>query len=201
MSGKFEPRDDLEHIIARMIVPEVQAIIDAAEGEIKATAPRTKTWKSSNDAFVREAHRLMDGVTIPENTKFKVPAYQWDVEHPGAVPVERGRRGSHKPYRDAKLAPGHFAYMDEPRDLTAGAYVNTVHCRCRVEYNEGGLGGSVTATKAVAVGPTVHAQIVAEADGILEAEYGDVYPGNRVAEGTGWVRRALSTIRARLARR
>lgn len=191
MSGaEFHPVDNLDQLIAQMIEDNVATFVRDTEAEAKRQAPPTKTWRTARDAHVRRTHRGMDGEELPSNLRFKVQAYQWDIEHPGAMPVERNTSGGHQA-RDAPIAPGQFSYMIEPRDHSVGHLVQIVSCRCRIVLDPQGVAKMVGSTGVTRVGTKVSGTVYAEGEHVIEAEYGDVYPGGFVAEGTFFMRKTV----------
>jgi len=188
--GNFKPVDNLDQIVAKMIQGEVARIVRETEAEAKRQAPPTKTWHTAMDAHVRRTHRTMNGEVLPNNLRFKVQAYQWDVEHPGALPVERNMKGGHQS-RDAPIAPGAFNYMIAPRDGAASGLVQVVSCRCRIELDPLGVAKMVGSTSVTVRGTTVSGTVYAEGEHVIGAEYGDVYPGGLIAEGTRFMRNTV----------
>ena len=78
------------------------------------------------------------------------------------------------------------------------------NCRCAVVIDPRGIANRVHVEEAVPKGTSVVAKVVAEGDGVKEAEHGDVYPfpvSEPVAKGTLFMHRAAvlaaNTIRAR----
>lgn len=191
MSGaEFTPVPDLDQIVAKMIEDNVATIVRETEAEAKRQAPPTKTWRTAMDVYVRRTHRGMNGEVIPNNLRFKVQAYEWDVEHPGALPVERNVGGGHQ-FRDAPIAPGFFNYMTEPRDAAASGLVQVVSCRCRIVLDPMGVAKMVGSTAVTRSGTKVSGTVYAEGEHVIGAEYGDVYPGGLVAEGTFFMRKTV----------
>ena len=190
MSAKFTPRRNLDRMIATMIVDEVQGFVERTETEAKHNAPGTKAWETARDVFVRRTHQGMDGETLPENLRFKVQAYEWDVQHPGAQAVARNERGGHQ-HRDAPIAPGVSNYMSGPRDSAASGYVQVVSCRCQLVVDPDGVAKMIGHERAKASGTKVRGVVYAEGKDVIAAEYGDEYPGGWVAEGTHFMRRTV----------
>lgn len=196
--AEFHARDDLEELVARMIVPEVQKIVDAVEREAKRQAPATKKWVTRADPIVRKTHRAVHGDELPENLRFKLTAYQWDIQHPGSVSSKTAHNKGGHSYRDAPTSPGAFSFMDAPRDHAPGHLVQVIHCRCILELDENGVAKMVHATRAKAIGKSVTATVYAEGEYVVPAEYGDVYPGNvPPAKGTFFMHKTVAAIGAR----
>ena len=199
MSGaKFTAVPGLDQLVAKMIVDNVQAVVRATEEEAKIQAPPTKKWMSRGDSIVRRTHRKVHGKEIPSNLLFELDAYQWDVEHPGhagAIPAAFNPKGSN--WRDSPLA-GSSVYLREPRDPTPGHYVQIIHCRCYLEVDPNGVAKWVGSTKARASGTKVSGTVYAKHELIMGAEYGDVYPGPVVAEGTYFMHKTVGAMKARL---
>jgi len=198
MSGaKFTAVKGLDQLVARMIVDDVQKIVVATEAEAKIQAPGTKRWMTRGDSIVRRTHRSVHGEEIPENLRFELKAYEWDVEHApatGGIPVELNR-GGHR-FRDAPLA-GSNVYLKEPRDSSPGHYIQIVHCRCYLEVDPEGVAKWVSSSPAKARGTKVTGVVYAKHKLIHEAEYGDVYPGGVVAEGTYFMHRTVGIMASR----
>lgn len=197
MSGaKFTPAPGLDALVARMIVRDVQDVVRETESEAKRQAPDTKTWITRRDAFVRRTHRAVDGKEIPENLRFKLTAYEWDLQHPGAIPVATRNRGGHST-TDSALGAG-SSYLREPRDPSQGHYVQIVHCRCELARTPNGVAKWVSSTVAKAVGTKVSGVVYAEHELIIPTEYGDVYPGGMIAPPTLFMHRTVGIMAARL---
>jgi hypothetical protein len=197
MSGPtFTPRKDLDQLVARMIVPNVQKVVLETEREAKRQAGPTKKWMTRGDAYVRRTHVAVHGEEIPDNLRFELKAYQWDVEHPGAVPVSLNTSGGHD-MRDSPLA-GSKVYLLEPRDSSPGHYVQIVHCRCYLEIDPNGVAKWVSSTPAKATGTTVRGVVYAKHKHVMGAEYGDVYPGGFLSPGTYFMHRTVGIMKARL---
>lgn len=193
MSAKFHPVDGLDQIVARMIADNVQAFVDATEAEAKRQAPPTKKWVTSRDAYVRRTHVAMDGVELPDNLRFQVQAYEWDIKHPGAMPVERNMKGGHQA-RDAPIAPGQFSYMREPRDHTPGHLVQIVSCRCRLQVDPEGVAKLVKQERVTVTGTKVKGTVYAAGEHVIAAEYGDEYPGGFISPGTWFMHRTVTAM-------
>ena len=188
--GEFKPVPNLDQLIAKMIEGEVARVVRETEAEAKRQAPPTKEWRTAMDAHVRRTHRAMNGEVLPENLRFKVQAYEWDIEHPGAMPVERNMKGGHQS-RDAPIAPGAFSYMREPRDHSAGHLVQIVSCRCQIILDPEGVAKMVGSTAVTVRGTKVSGTVYADGKDVIAAEYGDEYPGGFVAEGTFFMHKTV----------
>ena len=199
MSGaKFKPVKGLDQLIAKMIVDNVQDVVVATERQAKELAPPTKTWTSLGDSFVRKTHRAAHGDEVPENLRFTLDAYSWDIKHPGAVPVQKANKGGHS-LKDSATAPGFSSYMLEPRDHTQGHYVQSIHCRCFLVLDPEGVARMVSSQRAKAVGTKVSGLVYAEGKHVIGAEYGEVYPDPNLppAEGTYFMHRTVAAMGAR----
>ena len=198
-------RPDLNQVIARMIAPQINEAAHETAQVAKELAPPTKRWFNQGDDGVRTQHVHAEGQEVPDNIRFKLPAYEWDVKHPGVTDsVVRVGDGSGWTGPQAKTVPGVHSYLLEPRDHTGGAYIAIVNCRCGVVKDPQGIAQYVTVKDAVPTGTNVKALVVADGPGVTEAEHGDVYPFPvtiPVAKGTLFMHRAAvvaaNTIRAR----
>lgn len=204
--GEFTPRPDLDLLVARMIAPELNRIAhEVVLPTAKRLAPGTKTWQSVGDEHVRKTHVEAHGQTVAENARFKLTAYQWDLEHPGAIgaPFKVGD-GSGWDGPDAATVPGVYSYFLEPRDQTAGAYVNAVNCRCFIVRNPDGISEHVEVDEAVPTTTHLVARVYVESNEVKDAEYGDLYPfpvSEPAAKGSMFMHRAAveaaNVLRAR----
>lgn len=204
--GKVKLRPDLNEVVARMVLPSVNETAEFVADKARAFAPPTKTWRSQRDAKVREPHVHADGQVVPDNLRFQLTAYQWDLQHPGAVPVERARGdGSGWDGPTGQTVPGSNSWLTRPRDHTSGHLIQTLHCRCYLEVDPRGVAKMVTVKRAtVPKGTKVVAKVVAEGAGVMGAEYGEIYPfpvTEPVADGTMFMHRAADAARNELRAR
>jgi hypothetical protein len=194
--AKFDVRDDLDEVIARMVRPHVQDVAREAEKVAKTLAPPTKKWKSVGDAYVRKTHRAVDGVEIPDNLRFELDAYQYDIDHPDAVMAAQ-HKGGHDT-RDRELAAGMHSFMLEPRDHTPRHSVQVVHCRCTAERDPNGVAKHVGSTEAVVSGTKASATVYADGPNMIQAEYGDEYGDGGsvqfVSPGTFFMRKTVGVM-------
>lgn len=199
----FTARKDLGAVVARMVTDELTRIAESVADDARRNAPPTKTWVSVRDGHVRDPHVKADGQEVPENARFKLNAYEWDVQHPGAHggTIRRGD-GTGWDGPQARTVPGVYSYLNEPRDQTSGTFVQIVNCRCRIQVDQDGIARMVRVVPAVARGSRAVAYVVAEGDGVVVAEKGDVYPGpvtDPIAHGSYFMRRAAMAARNRWA--
>lgn len=202
--AKFKPAPDLEEKVLRLITPPVVRIAGQVEREAKALAPPTKTWISMRDGGVRRQHRRVDGDEIPDNLKFELTSFEWDVQHPGHMGPMTNRRGGTSRDGggdgDAPLVEGHHTYLRQPRDTTAGAYIAVINCRCRIESDPDGIAKLISRGAPVRRGHTLTVTVVCEGDYVRQAEYGEEYPGELgggVVEGVHFMRRAAANVAAK----
>lgn len=188
--AKFTPKPGLDRMLATMCVDAVQGFVEQTEAEAKRQAPGTKAWQTARDVYVRRTHKGMDGVSMPENLRFKVQAYEWDVKHPGVAPVARNEKGGHQ-FRDAPIAPGVHNYMDGPRDGPASGLVQTISCRCQLVLDPDGVAKMVGHERATVSGTKVRGVVYAEGEHIMAAEYGDEYPNGFVGHGTHFMAKTV----------
>lgn len=200
MAG-FKARKDLDEVVAHMIRPEVGRIAEEAGRVAKRHAPATKQWVSMRDGKVRDPHVHADGDTLPDNLRFKLTAFAWDLEHPGALPieVEKGGTGNSK-WPDAQTVPGRHSYLRFPRDKSQGHLVQIINCRCQLEMDPEGVARMISVTEATVVGTKVSAKVVASGDYVVQAERGDVYEYDLIAEGEWFMRKAVLEMGARARR-
>lgn len=204
MAG-FKARADLDAIVAHMVKDKVTEVARQASVIAKREAPPTKTWVSMRDGAVRMPHVHADGDELPANLRFKLTAFAWDLEHPGAVPiaVERGGAGKGKKTswpRTAQTVPGRYSYLRFPRDKSQGHFVQIVNCRCQLEMDPEGVAKMISVTPAVVSGTKVQAKVVAEGKYVVEAERGDVYEYDLIADGEWFMRKAVLEMGARARR-
>ncbi|MGL5816653.1 MAG: hypothetical protein ACRCYR_03750 [Phycicoccus sp.] len=207
MSGKFTPRPRLDEAVARMIAPKItEAARDVVAPLARSLAPPSKTWVNSGDDRVREPHVTASGQTVAGNVRFKLTAFEWDIQHPGAAHGAGGATGDGSGWSGprGRTVPGMHSYLLEPRDPTGGAFVQVVHCRCQAVMDPEGVSRTVGVRDAVAAGTKVTAYVYAEGELAMQAEHGDIYPfpvSEPVADGTRFMHRAASlaanTLRAR----
>lgn len=177
MVARFTPSRGLEAAVARMIAPEVERIARQVEVKAKQLAPALKTWVTAADDQVRPEHAAAHGQTLPENLMFSVNSMDWDIQHRGV---------------------GAQTYLDAPRDRDSRAVVTELNCRCRVVLDPDGIAQHVNTGPPIIAGNKVTVTVRAEGPWITEAEFGTVYPGNIVAEGTHFMQRAVAAIAAGL---
>ena len=130
--GKVNLRPDLNTVVARMVKPNITAIARATEATAKRNAPPTKQWVSLDDGRVRTSHMLAHGAVLPDNLRFTLKAFLWDVQNPqpGGVmgDLQRGM-----PYGDGwadvpEEYAGSSSYLLKPRDRTGEHFVQIVNC-------------------------------------------------------------------------
>lgn len=182
-----------------MCVPGVAKIAHEAGRVAKRLAPPTKTWLSMGDDRVRMPHVHADGDELPDNLRFKLTAFAWDLEHPGAMgsPVKGTGAGKTHWQRTAATVPGRYSYLLFPRDPSAGAYIQVVNCRCGLEVDPNGVAKMIRVQEPKVVGAKVTAKVIAEGPYVVEAERGDVYEDGLIAEGTWFMRRMVAEMGAR----
>lgn len=204
--AKFTPAPDLELKAARLVVDAIDHVAADVERVAKQLAPPTKKWQSVGDGAVRRQHREADGQEIPDNLRFDLTAYEWDVKHPGRIgPLQRRGNGGGWNGPDARLMPGRHTWLRFPRDPTGGAYVAIVNCRCSMLIDPDGIAKLISRDRARIEdgGRKVTALVHADGKWVVKAEVGDVYDGGRfIAPGTFYMSRAASSVAAlRRARR
>ena len=197
--AKFTPITGLDEEVAVRIVAEaVGTIAREVQEEAKRRAPPTKEWVSMGDNAVRKQHRRVNSQVRPDNLRFQLTAYLWDLQHPHAIgaPVKRGTGGGWDG-PDADMVEGAFSYLLAPRDQTAGAYVAIVNCRCVLLMHPDGISKLIKRTRTRVLGTKVQAVVYAQGEFMIEAEYGDVYPGDLFSPGTWFMTGAAIAVAAR----
>lgn len=197
--AKFTATPGLNQIVAAMCVDEVDAITRKVEATAKKLAPPTKRWISQGDHRVRTSHRMVEGDEIPDNLRFTLMAFEWDVTHPNrggvTASLQRGTPGGDGwAGVPAKYAPGASSYLLEPRDRTGEHFVQIVNCRCAMAIDPQGVARMVSRVRARVVGSHVKAKVVAQGKHVIGAEDGEVYPmpsGPREERGTKFMRRTV----------
>ena len=199
--ARFTVRPDLDEVVARMVAPKVGEVARETARVAKKHAPPTKTWLSMRDNRVREPHVHADGDELPDNLRFKLTAFAWDLEHPGALPIggETGGDGTSK-WPDAETVPGRYSYLRYPRDKSQGHLVQIVNCRCVLQMDPDGVAKMISVTPVKVVGAKATATVVAQGAYVIEAERGDVYEYDLVAPPTNFMRDTVHEMVARARR-
>ncbi|MEU9781508.1 hypothetical protein AB0H92_11125 [Streptomyces phaeochromogenes] len=174
--AKFTPARGLEDQLARMIAPDVRRIAVRVEVEAKRLAPPTKRWVTVGDDRVRPTHVEAHGQTVPGNLRFELNSMDWDMRHRSVGP---------------------HTYMLEPKDRTSQAIANLKNCRCTTHKDPDGIARHIRTGQPVVSGKKVTVTVSVQADKVIEAEVGTVYPGNLRAEGTFFMSRAAGIVAAR----
>jgi hypothetical protein len=201
MAKRFKARKDLDLIVAQMVKDHVTETAREAERIAKREAPPTKTWVSMRDGAVREPHWHADGDELPNNLRFKLTAFAWDLAHPGAVPIEMQRNaGVGNNWGDAPTVPGRYSYLRFPRDKSQGHFVQIVNCRCTLKMDPEGVAKMISVTPATVTGTKVQAKVVAEGKYVVEAERGEVYEYDLIADGEWFMHKAVREMGARARR-
>lgn len=178
MAGNtFTPVPDLNGIAARMVAPDVRRIAQRVEIEARKLAPATKRWVSMGDHLVRDTHRAAhQEPAIPENLRFAVPGQPWDIEH--------------------GLSPG-IDYLLHPKDTSTGLPLDSVqhvHCRCLTALNPGAIASRIRTGPAEVYGDRVTVRVTCTAYKVVQAEYGETYPGGVTSPGTHFMGRAAARV-------
>lgn len=173
--ARFTPAAGLEAAVARMVAPEVHRIARRVEVKARSFAPPLKTWVAVPDEQMRSEHVAAHGQTVPSNLKFALNSMDWDMKHRGVGPQ---------------------TYLNAPRDPASPAVATIRHCKCRVDEDPDGIARQINAGPPVIAGNRVTVTVAAEGEWITEAEFGTVYPGNVVAAGTHFMRRAVAAVAA-----
>lgn len=175
--GEFTAVPDLNMIVAEMVAPEVRRIAKKVEGVARRLAPPGKRWVSMADERVRDTHRAAHKLEeLPNNLRFEVPGQPWDIEH--------------------GLSPG-VDYLLKPKDTSTGLPLDSVqhvHCRCILALNPAAIASRIHTGPTVVSNAGVRVEVVCDAPHVIEAEYGDVYPGGIVAKGTHFMARAAARV-------
>ncbi|MGX1907616.1 hypothetical protein ACWIID_01940 [Streptomyces phaeochromogenes] len=174
--AEFTPARGLEEQLARMIAPDVRRIAVRVEVEAKRLAPPTKRWVTVGDNRVRPTHVEAQGQTVPGNLRFELNSMDWDMRHRGVGP---------------------HTYILKPKDRTSRAIANLKNCRCTTHKDPDGIARHIRTGQPVVSGKKVTVTVSVQADKVIEAEVGTLYPGNLRAEGTFFMSRAASIVAAR----
>ncbi|MFD7830701.1 hypothetical protein [Streptomyces sp. MJM8645] len=169
--ARFEAVPGLEELVAAMVAPEVGRIADQVADRARRLAPPTKQWVTVADDRVRHTHVQTEGQSVPNNLRFKVPSMDWDRKHRGV---------------------GEYTYMKAPRDESSRAVANLKNCRCTTTLDPKGVAHGINTGQPVTAGNRVTVTVVCEGDLVVQAEFGDVYPGGLVATGTHFMARAVN---------
>jgi hypothetical protein len=162
MAATFTASTGLNERVAQMIVPDVTRIARNVEDAAKTLAPSEKVWTTSGDVLVRKWHRDVAGQTVPSNLRFTLETPEWEIQHEGYGPTEMAA---------------------EPRDRVL-SYVNSVHCRCWLEYVPDGVSKTIHAEPARAMGTTCRSRVYCDHELAVTAEFGnDIDRGARFMAG------------------
>ncbi len=194
--ARFTPVPGLDEIVARMVAPEQRRFAERVEDTAKALAPPTKTWVHIGDGRVRTPHMAAGGQEVPDNLRFDLTSFEWDVMHPAVGSLRKGTPGGDGwAGQMARTAPGHTTWMLYPRDQTPAAFVQAVNCRCSTTLNPDGISKLISTEATTVVGTRITTTVAAVGKWVIEAEYGTVYPsmvGDLVAEGTFFMTKAAA---------
>lgn len=175
--AKFTPVPDLDELIATMAVDEVTAVARDVSNEAKRLAPALKEWNSMEDGRVRREHRKAEGQLRPMNLRFELDTHPWDREHRGL---------------------GESTFLLYPRDQSdPRVIVNLRNCRCWLVVDPDGIARMVHYRRAQVSGTSVKAMAYASGEWVVETEFGDVYDGGQVVEGSRFMGRAASSVAQR----
>lgn len=164
---------------AALVMKPTDEITEQVADEARQRAPSTKIWHTMGDERVRDPwHVDMDGQVRPSNLRFELESHPWDREHRGL---------------------GKSTYMRFPKDKTSRAVVNIEQCRCRplTETDRDGIRKLISTVESVFKVDKVTGTVVCEGDWVVQCEVGTVYPGDLVAEGTFFMRKAAWTVALR----
>ena len=184
-----------------MVVPRIQEVVEEIALEAKRLAPPTKVWISLADGAVREQHVKIDHQAVPANLRFTLPAYEWDVKHPGHQGPSETRNGSSpaRHYDDNhRLSSTQKTYLLYPRDRTGLGYIAVVNCRCEVLEDPEGVRKLIHPHRATAHNKKVTGLVVCEGNHVVQAERGDRY-GAGIPESVGvfFMKRGASNVARR----
>ncbi|MEQ7008470.1 hypothetical protein ABN028_20050 [Actinopolymorpha sp. B17G11] len=160
--ARFKERNGLNEIVARMVAPNIGDVAKKVETEARKLAPPVKEWTTMRDALVRKEHRQTDRQRVPANLRFDLPSHPWDREHRGV---------------------GERTYMMRPKDYSSKAYVNIIHCRCWVVWDQQGVARHIKAGQPNVEGPVVKARVLCDAHLCVDAEFGTTYPDGNTSYG------------------
>jgi hypothetical protein len=173
--ARFTVERDVVQKVIPMVIAPTQRIAEQVAAQAKENAPPTKNWVSMHDNRVRPEHVQadLDG-PIPENLRFKLTSTQWDREH---------------------RFVGEFSYIVEPpHEGDSMAYVLMVNCRCHATRDPDGIRRLIHTERPIIRENSVTVIAVCEGDHVIEAELGTVYPGDLIAIGSFFMRRAAVQV-------
>lgn len=180
--AEFTAVPGLDSLVARMVAPEVHKIARQVEIAARRLAPPGKKWVAVMDARTRDTHREAHGhPQIPGNLRFAVRGQPWDIAH-GA-------------------SPG-IDYLRYPRDESTGlvaspqddAHVQHRNCRCVVALDPAAIASKIHTSPAYIYGPIVRVEVTCTAYKVVQAEYGETYPGGVTSPGTHFMGRAAARV-------
>ena len=140
-----EIADGLDVIVAeRYMKPRVDTALDMLRDAARTWAPATRTWVTMRDERVRQSHADVDGQTIPDNLRFKVP--------------KPGQPGVHELAR-------------HPRDPNLST-ANAINCRCEDPSTPHLLRESIVRTPVTVIGTRVTGSVETRFPRAAESEFG-----------------------------
>lgn len=173
--AEFTAVPGLDEMVARMVAPEVERIADRLKDRVKLLAPPTKIWITTSKNVCEHCIPL-HGVELPDNLRFEMPSFEWDMTHRGV---------------------GATTFLLYPRDHTSRAYVAVSHCQCFKDADPQGIAKTVERTRVTVTGPLVQAAVYSEANKVVEAEFGTIYDGGAfVSDGTHFMAKAAAQVAA-----
>lgn len=167
-------RDVVQKVLPMVVQPTVRIAEQVAQ-QAKENAPPLKNWVSERDAKVRPQHVLadLDG-PVPENLRFKLESTQWDREH---------------------RAVGDFSYIVEPpHEGDSRALALMISCRCHATRDPDGIRDLISTERPIIGQDSVTVIVSCEGDHVIDSELGTVYPGDLVAIGSFFMRRAAVQV-------
>ncbi|MFI9296763.1 hypothetical protein [Streptomyces gardneri] len=87
--------------------------------------------------------------------------------------------------------------MIRSKDESSRAVANLKNWRCTVHRDPNGIAQHINTGQPVVAAKKVTVTVSVEADFVVEAEVGTVYPGNLRADGTFFMARAAAIVAAR----
>lgn len=173
--AEFTAVPGLDEKVARMVAPEVERIADRLKDRVKLLAPPTKIWITTQSGVCEHCIPL-HAVEIPDNLRFEMESFEWDMQHRGV---------------------GATTFLLYPKDESSLAYVAVAHCKCYAMEDPQGIARTVERTHTTVTGPLVQAAVYSEANKVVEAEFGTIYDGGRfVSEGTQFMQKATAQVAA-----
>jgi hypothetical protein len=166
---EFMPRAGLDAVVAKLVAPHVQQVVDQLAGKVRDLAPGTKIWRTRRDALVRKEHREAEGQEVPANLRFIVNSPPYDRDH---------------------YHVGDTQQLRQPRDPN-GSPGATYNCRCQAEPDPDGLARRVSTRPVRVEGAAAAGEVISDGPRVREAN-----DGTDGDEPTRYMQRAVHEVAA-----